>query len=117
MPWITVYVYVMQLLDFPQVGGMVSIKLTVSKISPQGCCLSPKLMHTHDCVSTQNDTILIKYADNTTILGLIKREDESGYRILVNNILVHGEENDLIINTHKSREIILDFYSLLSSRD
>ncbi|XP_013865709.1 leucine-rich repeat-containing protein 16A-like [Austrofundulus limnaeus] len=40
---------------------------------------------------------------------LIKEGDESGYRSLVNNILVYGEENDLILNTDKTKEIILDF--------
>jgi len=107
------------ILDFlterPQVvrmGGRVSTELTVSTGSPQGCCLSPKLftLYTHDCTSTQDNTILIKYADDTTVLGLIKGSgDESGYRTLVNNILVYGEENDLILNTNKTKEIILDF--------
>ncbi|XP_039876554.1 uncharacterized protein LOC120726733 [Simochromis diagramma] len=79
------------ILDFlterPQVvriGGRVSAELTISTGSPQGCCLSPKLftLYTHDCVSTQENAIIIKYANNTTILGLINRGYESGYRTL-----------------------------------
>lgn len=69
------------ILDFlterPQVvrmGRRVSAELIISTESPQGCCLNPKLftLYTHDCVSTQGNTIIIKYADDTTILGLIK---------------------------------------------
>ncbi|XP_073720820.1 uncharacterized protein [Misgurnus anguillicaudatus] len=65
------------LIERPQVvrmGRRVSAELIISTGSPQGCCLSPKLftLYTHDCISTQDNTIIIKYADDTTILGLIK---------------------------------------------
>lgn len=53
-------------------------------------------------VSTQDNTAIIKYADDITILGLIKGGDESGYRELVNNILAYGEVNDLILNIDKT---------------
>ncbi|XP_029106248.1 uncharacterized protein LOC114910215 [Scleropages formosus] len=102
------------LTDRPQVvrmGRRVSGELTVSTGSPQGCCLSPKLftLYTYDCDSTQDDTVVIKYANDMTILGLIKNEDESGYRASVNSILVYGEENDLVLNVDKMRELIIDF--------
>ncbi|KAK0144491.1 putative RNA-directed DNA polymerase from transposon X-element [Merluccius polli] len=106
------------ILDFlterPQVvrmGRQVSAELIISTGSPQGCCLSLKLftLYTHDCVSTHDNTIIIKYAYDTTILGLIKGGDESGYRSVVNNILVYGEENDPILNTDKTKELTLDF--------
>lgn len=73
---------------------------------------------TFDCISTQDSTTIIKYADDTTILDLIKSGDESGYRKLVNKILAYGEENDLILNIDKTKEIIMDFrrksYPLMS---
>lgn len=75
-------------------------------------CLSPKLfnLYTSDCVSTRDDTVtIIKYADDTTILDLIKIGDESGYGVLVNDILVYGEENDLILTVDKTKELIMDF--------
>ncbi|XP_030639071.1 sialoadhesin, partial [Chanos chanos] len=57
-------------------GNKVSADLTVSTGTPQSCCLSPKLyaLYTHDCVSTQDNNIIIKYADDTTTLGLIKAD-------------------------------------------
>lgn len=48
---------------------------------PQGCVLSP-LLHTlfkHDCVASQDNTS-IKFADDTTVIGLITGEDETAYR-------------------------------------
>ena len=44
-----------------------------------------------------------------TILGLIKGGDESGYRSVIEETLVNGEENDLILNVAKTREVIADF--------
>ncbi len=73
-----------------RIGKNVSAELTVSTGTPQGCCLSPKLLslYTCDCNSTQDNNIIIKYADDTTILGLIRREDESSSRNLVDKIIV-----------------------------
>ncbi|KAJ8283676.1 hypothetical protein COCON_G00025260 [Conger conger] len=79
--------------------------------TPQGCCLSPKLfsLYTYDCASNRDNNTVIKYADDTTILGLIKREDESSYRDLVHRIIAYGEDNDLVLNLDKTKELILDF--------
>lgn len=79
--------------------GKVSTELTVSTDSPQGCCLSPKLftLYIHDCVLTRDDTIVLRYADDNTVLGLIRDRDEEGYRNVVKDIIVYGEDNDLIL--------------------
>ena len=60
------------------------------------------------CLHTRH-TIVIKYADDTTILGLFNGGDESGYRSVIEDIPVYGEENDLILNVAKTREVIADF--------
>lgn len=99
------------LTDRPQVvrmGGTVSAKSSVSTGSAQGCCLKLFTLYTSYGVSTRDNTVIVKYADDTTILGLIKGGDESGYRVLVNDILVYGEENDLILNVDKTKELIMD---------
>lgn len=51
-----------------RMGRQVSAELTVSTESQHGSCSSSKLftMYTHDCVSTQDNTIIIKYTDDTT---------------------------------------------------
>jgi len=94
-----------------RIGSNISTELTLSTGTPQGCCLSPKLftLYTHDCGTDRNNTAIIKYADDTTVVGLIKGGDETGYRELIDNILAYGEDNDLILNIDKTKELIMDF--------
>ncbi|KAI4889745.1 hypothetical protein NFI96_003302 [Prochilodus magdalenae] len=49
---------------------------------PQGCVLSPILysLFTHDCVPIYGSNTIIKYADVTAVIGLIKDNDETAYR-------------------------------------
>ena len=45
----------------------------------------------------------------TSILGLIKGGDETHYWQLVDSILAYGEENCLVLNADKTKELILEF--------
>ena len=64
------------------VGNNTSNSITLSTGSPQGCVLSPLLftLLTHDCASRHEGNQIIKFADDTTVVGLICRNDESMYR-------------------------------------
>jgi hypothetical protein len=37
-------------------------------------------LFTHDCVALHDTNSIIKFADNTTVVGLITNNDESAYR-------------------------------------
>ncbi len=54
-----------------------TIKLNIG--APQGCVLSPVLytLYTHDCSPVHLSNSIIKFADDTTVAGLISNEDES----------------------------------------
>ncbi len=74
------------LLDFltgrPQavrVGSNTSSTITLNTGAPQGCVLSPVLftLLTHDCTPSHNSNLFIKFADGTTVVGLISNRDET----------------------------------------
>jgi hypothetical protein len=58
--------------------GNASTPLILNTGTPQGCVFSPLLysLFTHDCVATP-PTQIIKFADNTTVEGLIINNDET----------------------------------------
>jgi hypothetical protein len=59
-----------------RVGNNTSATLILNTGAPQGCMLSLLLysLFTHDCVARHNSNIIIKFADDTTVVGLINQQ-------------------------------------------
>ena len=64
--------------------------LTLNTGAPHGCVLRPLLhsLFTHGCVSTHDSNTIIKFADNTTVVGLITDNDETAYSEDVRDLAV-----------------------------
>ncbi|KAK6319802.1 hypothetical protein J4Q44_G00089090 [Coregonus suidteri] len=62
-----------------------------------GCVLYPLLysLFTHDCVATHNSNTIIKFADDTTVVGQITDDDETAYREEVSALAVWCQDNNL----------------------
>jgi hypothetical protein len=62
-----------------RVGNSTSAMLILNTGAPQGCALSPLLysLFTHDCVAPHDSNTIIKFADHTTVVGLITDNEES----------------------------------------
>uniref|UniRef100_A0A8C1LL36 Reverse transcriptase domain-containing protein n=1 Tax=Cyprinus carpio TaxID=7962 RepID=A0A8C1LL36_CYPCA len=106
------------LLDFltgrPQavrVGSNTSSTITLNTGAPQGCVLSPLLftLLTHDCTPSHNSNLFIKFADDTTVVGLISNRDETNYRSEVSRLAGWCSDNNLSLNVEKTKEIVVDF--------
>ena len=78
--------------------------------APQGCILSPTLytIYTNDYRSHKNNTILIKFADDSTIQGLLC-DSEDCYFEEVKCFVGWCEKNFLMLNVKKTKEMIIDF--------
>ena len=102
------------LTDRPQsvrVGNNTSNTISLSTGSPQGCVLSPLLftLMTHDCCARFSTNHIMKYADDTTVVGLIRDDNELAYREEVKQLVDWCNTKNLILNVEKTKEIIVDF--------
>jgi len=61
-----------------RIGDATSSPLILNTGTPQGCVLSPALF-THDCTAIHSN-MAVKFAEDTTVVGLISDNDETHYR-------------------------------------
>ncbi|KAI3364745.1 hypothetical protein L3Q82_000901 [Scortum barcoo] len=102
------------LTDRPQsvrIHDVSSSSISLSTGSPQGCVLSPLLftLLTHDCSAIHPSCLIVKFADDTAVVGRIANNDESDYRQEVEHLEGWCRQNNLCINVKKTKEMIVDF--------
>ena len=100
------------LTDRPQtvrVGTRTSGTRTVSTGTPQGYVLGPLLytLFTYDCAPTQRNTTVIKFVDDTTLIGLIAGGAETDYREEVAQLVSWCHTSNLSLNAEKTKEMIV----------
>ena len=66
-------------------------------------------MLTHDCASRHEGNRLIKFADDTTVMGLIHRNDVSMHREEVKHLQGWCRENNLVLDADKIKEMVINF--------
>ncbi len=87
----------------PQVvkmGQFTSNSNTLNVGAPQGCVLSPLLysLYTYDCVSSHSSTSIVKFADDTVVLGLISNNDKTAYLDEVERLTSWCQDTCLSLN-------------------
>ena len=82
-----------------RVGSNTSFTLILNTGAPQRCVLSPLLysLFTHDCVALHASNSIIKFAENTTAIGLITNNDETAYRLEVMALAEWCQKNNLTL--------------------
>jgi len=109
--WITSFLRDRQKLV--RLGKFSSSTRTISTGAPQGCVLSS--LYTIDCTSKDASVKLLKFADDTTLIGLIQDSGKSAYRQEVKELTVWCSLNNLELNTLKRVEMIVDYRRTLPS--
>ncbi len=65
---------------------------------------------THTTVQqTHSSNIIVKFADDTTVIGLITDNDEMAYREEVSTLTKWCQENHLSLNIDKTKELVVDY--------
>ncbi len=94
-----------------RVGSNISFPLTLNTGAPQGCVLSPLLypLYMHDCVAMHSSNVIVKFAYDTTVVGLITDGDESAFREEVHTLTNWCHNNNLSLNISKTKKLVVDF--------
>ena len=94
-----------------RLGKTISSIRSIGTGTPQGCVLSPLLfsLYINDCTSKDSSVNVLKFADDTTVIGLIWNGDESAYRREVQQLVLWCSYNNLKLNTLKTVEMVVDF--------
>ncbi len=94
-----------------RMGSNTSSPLILNTGAPQGCVLSSLLysLYTHDCTATHSSNVIVKFADDTMVIGLITDNDEMTYREEVSTLTKWCQENHLSLNIIKTKELVVDY--------
>ncbi|KAK1792894.1 hypothetical protein P4O66_001626 [Electrophorus voltai] len=75
-----------------------------------GCVLSPLLysLYTYDCTATSSSTIIVNFADDTVVMGLISDNDKRACLEEIKHLENWCQGNNLLLNVSKIKELIVD---------
>ena len=103
------YSFLTDRVQLVRVNQTTSTPITTNIGSPQGSVSSPFLftIYTDDCRAVGPNTFIIKFSDDTTLLSLLDSKDNpSIHQERTDSVVQWCEENALIINAGKTKEII-----------
>lgn len=72
----------------------------------KGCCFCA--LFTHDYVARYDNTSLIQFADDTTVIGRIRDKDEWACGSEEEDLTLWCHDNNLCLNVIKTKEVIVD---------
>lgn len=94
-----------------RVSGVLSHKFLSSTGSPQGCVLSPLLyiLYTNSGQSKLEDRYIVKFAEDSVIVSLLKGGGELDRSPVVNDFVSWCKGFFLELNVSKTKDMLIDF--------
>ncbi len=93
-----------------RMGNNTSSPLVLNTGALHGCVLCPLLysLYTHDCTATHSSNVIVTFADDTMVIGLITDNNDTAYRKEVSTLTKWCQENHLSLNIDKTKELVVD---------
>ncbi|KAF0029423.1 hypothetical protein F2P81_018528 [Scophthalmus maximus] len=87
------------------------IRTCVDLLAPVFTTMSPLLysLYTHDCATRHNSNTIVKFADDTVVVGPITNNDERAYLQEVSDLTTWCKDNSLLLNGKNTKEMVVDF--------
>ena len=97
--------------QYVKANNRISNKIVINTGAPQGCVLSAVLfiLYTNSLTKNTSSCKIIKYADDTVVLGLVSNNDETPYKECISYVEKWCTDHYLQLNVKKTKEIIFDF--------
>ena len=98
--------------QYTQIGNTTSNHMTTNTGTPQGTVLSPLIfcLYTKELQTTHDDLTIIKFADDTVLLGLFEENNDTSttekYMSEIARIKCWSDNSKLLLNAQKTAEII-----------
>ena len=110
---IWIYKFLTNRIQYVRFKSEQSSKIVINTGAPQGCVLSASLftIYTSDKNCSHNNCRIIKYADDTVIVGLLSddNKDLDNYFQEIEEFSKWCDRNFLDLNVKKTKEMIFDF--------
>ena len=97
--------------QYVRLNGLLSSAIRTNTGAPQGTVLAPFLfaLSTADCRSTDESCPVVKFADDTELVGRISNDEDAIYHKQIENFVNWCDKNYLYLNVSKTKEMCIDF--------
>ena len=98
-------------LQYVRLNGLLSSAIRTNTGAPQGTVLAPFLLalYTADCRSTDESCPVVKFADDTELVGKFSNYEDAIYHKQIENFVNWCDKNYFYLNVSKTKEMCIDF--------
>ena len=106
-----IFDYLTNRLQHVRMNGVLSSVICTNTGAPQGTVLAPFLfsLYTADCRSTDDSCPLVKFVDDTELVGKISNDKDALYHKQIEKFVNWCDRNYLYLNVYKTKEMCIDF--------